>query len=106
MQPPKPPPIILAPTTPGELQRQIHHRVELGRAHLEVVAQTRVRSVEQFAELRDVAGFERPHGCVHTLILADDVPQPSRGSRRQLARKLLHFRRAELRKPCAMGQSA
>ena len=58
MQPPNPAPVIRAATTPGDRSRDLDHRIELGRADLEQVAQRGVALGEQPPDGVEVAGGE------------------------------------------------
>src|SRR5205823_2198312 len=57
---------------------QVHQQVQLGVAHVVVVAQALVRSVEQPPERRQVAGRHRRFCLPHAGCLGDHVAEPSR----------------------------
>ena len=57
--PPKPPPTMRAPAAPARLSA-LDGRLDLGHRRLVVVAQARVRGVEQRADLLEVAGARAP----------------------------------------------
>ena len=59
VQPPKPAPVNRAATTPSRRAGDLDERVELGRAHLEQVAQRGVARGEEPADLGEVAAGQR-----------------------------------------------
>ena len=73
-EPPKPPPMIRAAKR-GRVHARRDRALDLRNRHLVVVAQTRVRRVQQRAELRGLAALQRRHRRVHALVLADHVAQ-------------------------------
>ena len=81
-EPPKPPPVIRAPTRPG-LARDVDGHVELLAGDLVVVAQRDVRGDQQRSERVPVVGPQRLDERVHPGHLADDVPCPSQERLRQ-----------------------
>src|SRR3954465_2729877 len=73
MQPPKPPPVLRAPTAPApgppptavpRLERGVDGHVELGDRDLEVVAQRGVRGGEQRADLAQPPGAQEFDGVL------------------------------------------
>ena len=83
MQPPKPPPVMRAPNTPGTARGDIDHHVDLGAADLEVVAHAEMGFAHQPPDESEIAGLERggrPHRAV---VLGDDVAGTAIDDRRQ-----------------------
>ena len=76
MQPPNPAPVIRAAHDAGHAERDLDHRVELGRADLELVAQRRVAGREEPSER---APGRRPPG-------RDPWRRPGRSRRRRARR--------------------
>ena len=76
LDPPNPPPVIRAPSAPAARAASTDD-VELGAAHLVVVAQRGVRGVEEPADLGQVAGPQGGDGLAHPADLGDDVARAS-----------------------------
>ena len=73
MQPPKPPPVILAAITPGTATASATSVSISGVADLEQVAHRGVARGKQAADRRQVTGPQRGFGGEDPRILADDV---------------------------------
>ena len=70
--PPKPPPTMRAPGGAGRAEA-LDGAVDLGHGDLVVVAQARVRGVEERADGREVARVERGDGLVDARVLGEHV---------------------------------
>ena len=76
MQPPKPPPVIRAPSAPalpGGLDGQVDRR----HGDLEVVPHRGVRGVQQRSQVRDPARAQHVGGLQHPGVLGHHVPDPA-----------------------------
>ena len=75
-QPPKPPPVMRAPESPGAEQRLLGE-VERGDGHLVVVAQRGVGGRQQRPDVAGPPGLEQRHHVAHPLVLGDHVAHPA-----------------------------
>ena len=76
MQPPKPPPVIRAPSAPAA-RRGLDGQVDGRHGDLEVVAHRGVRGVSSGARSRSPPAPQQLDGLQHPLVLGDHVPDPA-----------------------------